>query len=158
MDRSASRPFVPADLGPCVDVWLRALQARDGAAPVPGTSDRIRQRLERDDHRTTVVEQDGDVVGFVTLVPDGRDGVLLQHVAVAPEAGGHGLGTRLVAAALEQAGGRRVALDVRVGNERAIAVYGRAGFVRAGGPVDHPLGGEPMVRYEHPGVPGARGS
>jgi ribosomal protein S18 acetylase RimI-like enzyme len=142
------RPFVPADLEACVAVWVRALEARDGVAAPAGTAERVRGRLARDDHRTVVAEQAGRVAGFATTVPEGPGTLLLQHLAVAPDVAGRGLGRRLLADAVAHAAGRPLALDVRIGNGRAIALYERAGFARAGEPVPHPLGGEPMVRYE----------
>jgi len=143
------RPFSTADLESCVAVWLRALEARDGAAAPDGTAARVEARLALPSQWSVVVEQAAAVVGFATVLPDG-DAALLQYLAVHPAHAGRGLGRRLLTAAVEHASGLELRLDVRIGNGRAIALYEASGFARTGAPVPHPLGGEPMARYVRP--------
>jgi [ribosomal protein S18]-alanine N-acetyltransferase len=59
----------------------------------------------------------------------------ITTVAVAPESQGHRVGTRLLAELLRAArdqGSRNATLEVRVGNESAIALYRRFGFAPVG--------------------------
>jgi ribosomal protein S18 acetylase RimI-like enzyme len=144
------RPSSPADLDGCVAVWLRSLEARDGAPPPAGTAARVRARLQRPEQWSVVADQAGAVVGFATLLPDGEAALLLQYVAVDPDHSGQGLGRLLLAHAIDRTAGLEVRLDVRIGNARAIALYEAAGFTRTGAAAPHPLGGEPMARYVRP--------
>ena len=87
----------------------------------------------------------GRVVGTVTYVPGPESALAeseepgdagLRMLAVAPDAGGHGIGTALVAHALElarQARRRRLVLLTRPQMHAAHAVYARLGFARAPG-------------------------
>jgi len=59
----------------------------------------------------------------------------VQTIAVAPDAQGHGLGTRLLAALVEEShrrGCKRLDLEVRADNDAAIRLYERHGFSRIG--------------------------
>jgi len=59
----------------------------------------------------------------------------VQTIAVAPDAQGHGLGTRLLAALVEESqrrGCKRLDLEVRADNDAAIRLYERHGFTRIG--------------------------
>lgn len=78
----------------------------------------------------SVLEEQGRVVGALVLVPE-PGGLLLDNVAVAPEAQGRGFGRRLVAHAEAEA--RRLGLDeVRLYTNAAmtenVALYARLGF------------------------------
>lgn len=78
----------------------------------------------------SVIEEQGRVVGALVLVPE-PGGLLLDNVAVAPEAQGRGLGRRLVAHAEAEA--RRLGLDeVRLYTNAAmtenVALYAALGF------------------------------
>ena len=85
----------------------------------------------------------GRVVGTATFVPGPESALAeepgdagLRMLAVAPDAGGHGIGTALVAHALElarQARRRRLVLLTRPQMHAAHAVYARLGFARAPG-------------------------
>jgi RimJ/RimL family protein N-acetyltransferase len=85
-----------------------------------------------------VAEADGEVVGNVLVTVD--HSTMSDHVGTLSICVEHGwrdvgIGTALIAAALQAArerGLRKVALGVFPDNERAIAVYERAGFVREG--------------------------
>jgi ribosomal-protein-alanine N-acetyltransferase len=85
--------------------------------------------------RHYLVALDGEqVVGYAGLC-DYPDEAFVQTIAVARHAQGRGLGARLLQALLDEAarrGQRRVLLEVRAGNDRAIALYERFGFRRSG--------------------------
>ncbi len=67
------------------------------------------------------------VVGYAVTASVG-DVVDLERVAVHPGHRRQGLARRLLAAALERAGGDRVLLEVRADNEAALALYAAEGF------------------------------
>ena len=87
------------------------------------------------DTRHYLVAVDGDaVVGYAGLC-DYPDEAFVQTIAVARHSQGEGLGARLLQALLDEAERRkqrRVLLEVRADNERAVALYERFGFRRTG--------------------------
>jgi ribosomal-protein-alanine N-acetyltransferase len=81
-----------------------------------------------------VAVDDGDVVGYAGLC-DYPDEAFVQTLAVAADVQGRGVGSALLTALLDEAGRRRqsrVSLEVRADNDRAIGLYERFGFRRAG--------------------------
>jgi RimJ/RimL family protein N-acetyltransferase len=98
----------------------------------------IGEMIRSEEHLVLVAEADGDVVGNV-LVSTDRNAVT-EHIgtlAICVARGWRdvGIGSALVAAAQAWAvrrGLRKLSLGVFPDNERAIAVYERAGFVREG--------------------------
>lgn len=83
-----------------------------------------------------LLEERGHLAGAVLTV-HGTAGALIADVMVAPEARGRGVGRRVLTAAVRgmlDAGATRVYLNVTEGNERAIRLYRRLGFVRSLGP------------------------
>jgi ribosomal-protein-alanine N-acetyltransferase len=81
-----------------------------------------------------VAVEDAVVQGYAGLC-DYPDEAFVQTIAVAKEAQGSGLGSRLLQALVDEAerrGQRRVVLEVRDDNSRAITLYERFGFRRAG--------------------------
>jgi ribosomal protein S18 acetylase RimI-like enzyme len=83
-----------------------------------------------------IVERAGRPVGAVLSVRSGT-GTLIADVMVVPELQGNGVGRRALAAAvrsLRDAGEQRVYLNVTEGNEPALRLYRRFGFVRSLGP------------------------
>jgi ribosomal-protein-alanine N-acetyltransferase len=79
-----------------------------------------------------VAVEDDQVVGYAGLC-DYPDEAFVQTIAVARSAQGAGLGARLLQALLDEAARRkqrRVLLEVRADNDRAIALYERFGFRR----------------------------
>jgi ribosomal protein S18 acetylase RimI-like enzyme len=99
-----------------------------------GGERRWRQRLEMPGTYNVVAEIDGRPVGMASGVP-GDDGVLeLRSVWVSPAARGQRLGDRLIGAVeawARQAGAAELRLAVIDGNEPAITLYRRHGFVEA---------------------------
>lgn len=83
-------------------------------------------------YRGLVWEEEGRVIGNVTMMRD-RPGVWsLSNVAVLPEARGRGIGGALVDAAIQHLRSieaRLITLQVRPENEVAVGLYGRRGFV-----------------------------
>lgn len=97
-----------------------------------GGERRWRERLAMPGAYNVVAERDGRAVGVARGVPEDRD-AWLHSVWVSPDARGLGVGGRLVGAIEEWARGRGVRtlwLAVLPGNEAAIGLYRRLGFVR----------------------------
>jgi ribosomal-protein-alanine N-acetyltransferase len=81
-----------------------------------------------------VAVEDAAVVGYAGLC-DYPDEAFVQTLAVAADMQGRGVGSALLTALLDEAARRRqsrVSLEVRADNDRAIGLYERFGFRRAG--------------------------
>ena len=82
----------------------------------------------------SVVADGGSLLGYLIACPDVND-LLIANIAVHPAARGHGLGTRLLNAALVRArhlGLTACRLDVRVSNTDAQRLYRHLGFAPVG--------------------------
>jgi ribosomal-protein-alanine acetyltransferase len=123
-----------------VTVSLRAARATDApalaaldaaASGFPWSESQFAESLAS--HRVEVVEEGGEVVGFA-VHQRVLDEAELLNIAVAPGAQGRGLGGRLLRHLLDAHRGvaRRLFLEVRASNGRAIDLYQRHGFVRLG--------------------------
>ena len=78
--------------------------------------------------------QESVLLGYALLVRLPFDAEL-QAIGVSPEAQGQGVGRQLLdacVAAATQWSSERLLLEVRAGNQRAIALYRRAGFAQDG--------------------------
>jgi [ribosomal protein S18]-alanine N-acetyltransferase len=79
-----------------------------------------------------VAEDSGGLAGYVlVLYPPHSKLARLYSIAVAPHAGGRGLGPRLLAAAeaaAKRRGRRAMRLEVHARNKRAIARYAKSGY------------------------------
>ena len=88
---------------PAIEALVRDAYAmyvpRIGREPAPVTADHAEQVAAG---RTSVVEADGEVAGVIVLIPGG-DHLLIENVAVAPNAQGRGLGRELMAFAERRA-------------------------------------------------------
>ena len=85
-------------------------------------------------HLFLVAKLNGRVVGYVSATLVGGHGHIVS-IAVLPEHWGRGIGSRLlgeVLRRLEDGGAKRVFLEVRVDNHRAIRLYRKFGFRVAG--------------------------
>jgi ribosomal-protein-alanine N-acetyltransferase len=85
------------------------------------------------DTRYYLVAVDRDVLQGYAGLCDYPDEAFVQTIAVAREAQGKGVGARLLQALLDEAARRRqrrVMLEVRADNDRAIALYERFDFRR----------------------------
>ena len=83
-----------------------------------------------------LLEEQGRPVAAVLAVRP-RGGILIADVMVEPTLQGHGLGRRVLGAAVRAlwiAGERRIFLNVTEGNDRAIRLYRSLGFERSLGP------------------------
>ena len=121
----AIRPAVPGD--------LEAILAVERASfPAPWSRDAIAAELHDDPRRMPLVAvEHAAVVGFA-LVWVIADELHLVNLAVLPDHRRRGIAQLLLDAVLDSEAGHRAAimtLEVRVGNEAAIAFYRRNGFV-----------------------------
>lgn len=119
-----------------MDLWTRIIAARDGASVAPAARRSIEVAFTRPVVRFAVVGGHEPRAFALTLVKDGRI-ALLSRLCVDPTAASRGIGTALVTDAVDHAraaGFSRIDLDVRETNARAIALYGRAGFVAVSEP------------------------
>jgi putative acetyltransferase len=88
-----------------------------------------------------IAEVGGVMIGFVTVNP----GTLyLDQIVVAPELWRSGVGAALIAQA-KRISPRGLDLDVNIDNERALAFYGKEGFVVTGAG-KNPISGKPVHR------------
>jgi len=89
-------------------------------------------RLMKDSTRTTyLAAQDGRPVGVIqSAVSDER--AFIVHFAVRPEMQGQGIGRQMllaIAHGLLNSGGKWITIEVETGNQNAISLYQRCGFV-----------------------------
>jgi ribosomal protein S18 acetylase RimI-like enzyme len=102
--------------------------ARNGKIPGPMRDD---YAALIDAERVHVLEDAGEIVGLVVLIPE-QQAMLLDNVAVSPRAQGRGFGVRLIAFAEESARAAGFAVirlytqDIMTEN---LALYSRLGFV-----------------------------
>lgn len=115
---------------------LKAMAAIEQRAAINpwSLSQFLGSRLSDDTDSLVLESQDGEVLGFA-LLQRVLDEATLLNIAVNPDQQGGGLGGQLLSASLDKlrAGGiRRVLLEVRRGNDKAISLYRRFGFVDDG--------------------------
>jgi GNAT superfamily N-acetyltransferase len=112
-------------------------------------------RGARGDSFTRIAELDGVFAGYCFVAapgreqPDGSTRAELVALYVDPERWGRGVGGVLLEASVEEAaarGYREIELWTFEANERALRLYGRAGFRRDGGRRPFPKTGTPTVR------------
>lgn len=105
---------------------IRALFAADVAAGLmlPRSSEQILRHLDD----WLVAEEDGEIIGCVSLVFFNGSLAEVRSLAVRSDQRGRGIGSRLVEAALHQAQGRGVWRVLTL--TRAVALFERLGFVR----------------------------
>lgn len=116
----------------------RWLITPSGAVSEPSEAFWISELIRAGEHLVLVAEADGEVIGNILVSID--RGVATEHIGILSITVADGwrdvrIGSELVAAAQDWArrrGLRKVSLGVFPDNERAIAVYERAGFVREG--------------------------
>ncbi len=114
-----------------------------------------RWTYERADHRMTVAERDGTLVGFSYLGPDDEgapDTGLLNAIHLEPTERGRGTGRELMVdalAAMRERGGRHAARWVLRDNPRARPVYEGGGWQPTGLERDEMIGDAhtPQLRY-----------
>lgn len=98
----------------------------------PWTMGVIDSELKSDSSKSFVyVDETDEVQGFVDIkiLYDEAD---LMHIAVAKNLRGRGIGAKLLAKAIEAAEGKAIALEVRIGNFKAISLYEKCDFIKEG--------------------------
>jgi [ribosomal protein S18]-alanine N-acetyltransferase len=83
-------------------------------------------------HFYLIARAGADVVGYAGLAVAGPDEAWVQNIGVRREAQRHGIGRRLLEALLEQAGRRKVLLEVAVDNAAAQRLYATYDFEPVG--------------------------
>ena len=137
----ALRPARPED-APSVTALVRAAYARWvprlGREPAPMTEDDAALIAAG---AVTLLEDAGALLGVLVLIPE-PDALLIENVAIAPDAQGRGLGGLLLAEA-ERVGreiGRcRVRLYTNAAMTENIGFYARRGFVETRRATEHGL-------------------
>jgi ribosomal protein S18 acetylase RimI-like enzyme len=123
------------DVSRCVDLWTRVIVARDGSEVADAAARKAQAAFAEPPVRFAVIGSAPD--GFALTLARDDDVALLSRLCVDPAVASRGMGAALVADAVEHArdaGFRRIELDVRETNVRAIALYERAGFAAASEP------------------------
>ncbi|MFN0042912.1 MAG: peptidase C39 family protein [Alphaproteobacteria bacterium] len=96
----------------------------------------LRRFLRASSARTIVALRQGRIAGYALItLPNGAEHGRLYSFAVVPDARGHGVGRRLLAAAEKatlEAGRSTLRLEVRPDNRKARALYRSRGFVANG--------------------------
>ena len=101
---------------------------------VPWTREQFGESLQSGQYLFLVAEENGQVAGYAGLLRVMDEGDV-TNVVVDEAYRGKGLGTRLMAALLEEGRGcgmKEFTLEVRVSNQRAIRLYESLGFVQEG--------------------------
>ncbi len=128
------RPTAPADLSAVV-----AVEADPEASQWLGDTGIAWHRAALDDadqEHLLIIEGD-QIVGFVVLagLTNRHSSIELRRLVVARAAQGRGVGRQALRTAADRAfrsGAHRLWLDVKVGNDRAQALYASEGFVHEG--------------------------
>jgi putative acetyltransferase len=138
------RPYEPRDEEASMALWLRSWQAAYPDLDFTERLDWWRKRWRNEvlpAAAVVVAEDDGQVVGFVTV--DAKT-LYLDQLVVAPELWRSGVGTALLEEA-KRLSPRGLTLDVNTDNARAIAFYRRQGFLVTG-PGLNAMSGKPVHR------------
>jgi len=135
----------------CVALWVAAVADRDGVPASDAVRARAREKFAAERVALVVADDGGTPVGFALVTAPGSggtpsDAAYLSLLAVHPAAQGHGLGRRLLAAAVSaaaDAGHLRTELHALDDNTAALALYRSAGFTPLGEAFPHALSGRP---------------
>ena len=137
----ALRPARPED-APSVTALVRAAYARWvprlGREPAPMTEDDPGLIAAG---AVSLLEEAGQLLGVLVLIPE-ADALLIENVAIAPDAQGRGLGGLLLAEAervAREIGRRRVRLYTNAAMTENIGFYARRGFVETRRATEHGL-------------------
>lgn len=122
------RPFAAKDTESLVDIFSEAFgDLREEALEL------IHFNTHTEGLVLWVAEEDGNIIGTVTTRKEG-EAQWITAFAVHPDAGGRGIGTAILCFVKQlafQNGEKHVLLDVELENDRALAVYKKAGFSKA---------------------------
>jgi ribosomal protein S18 acetylase RimI-like enzyme len=134
------RPARPADALPMAEHFARIAEEPGTVATEPPVD--LAERaltFERSHADTLVAESDGRVIGMLHLQVS-RFGYAELGISVDRDRRGRGVASALMRAAIEHARGQglhKLSLEVFPGNEPALALYRRFGFVEEGRRVRH---------------------
>lgn len=102
---------------------------------MPWTLDQLRSQLKDAQHECiAALDENGRVLGYVGMMCVLDEGYI-SNVAVHPDVRRQGIGDRLIERLTELAGQRAMAfvtLEVRAGNQPAISLYQKHGFLPVG--------------------------
>jgi ribosomal protein S18 acetylase RimI-like enzyme len=144
-----------ADRESCIELWVAASAARDGAA-VAGVAERARAKFGSTALWLVAEGHDGiDGFALVTMPRSGMptdpaEAAVLGMLATAPSAQGRGVGRSLLDAAQRGAaelGYAQLVLHVLVDNVAAVRLYEKAGWRPLGGLHEHSLLHRPFQSY-----------
>ena len=140
-----TRFYRPEDEAPAIELWHRTWQQAypriDFAARLEWWRERWRADLVPK-AEIVVAEQDGEMIGFVTIDDEGY----LDQLVVAPQSWGSGA-ARLLVDEAKRISPEGVTLLVNKDNARAIRFYEHNGFVHAGDDAN-PTSGRPVLRMQ----------
>jgi ribosomal protein S18 acetylase RimI-like enzyme len=127
------RPANARDRRALAKMFAKVAEERDGVASEPPID--VDERSARWDVDSTIVAVDGGrIVGHLVLI-ESRHGFGEIGMAVAKERRGEGIGSALMAAAVERGrerGLHKLTLEVFAHNEAGLALYRKFGFVEEG--------------------------
>lgn len=98
----------------------------------PWTQQMFDSELAAGHHYVVHRDAEGLIDGYAGLALLGEDEAEVHTIGVRPDAQGRGLGRMLLRRLIALTADRRLLLEVRTDNERAIALYVSEGFVRLG--------------------------
>ena len=104
----------------------------DRITDLPAVSDGVSDAIR--DHRVWVVEKEHQIVGGMILVPH-DEFLMLENIAVRPEAAGSGIGRELIARAEQDCVDldlREIRLSTHVDMPENVAIYARLGWKETG--------------------------
>jgi ribosomal protein S18 acetylase RimI-like enzyme len=130
MTTVALRPATPADSEFCYQLHQAAMGAYITA--IWGWDEQVQRAFHTrafNPDRWQIITADGADIGMIAI--EYRPGeIYLARIELHPDRQGHGIGTRLISALIDQAGhkGQDLVLDVLSVNHRAQALYRRLGM------------------------------
>ena len=101
---------------------------------MPWTFNGFMDALKNPDAMLTVVEEDGEIVGYTCMYCSFEEGEI-TNVAVKESKRGQGIGKYLMSETMKfslERGIQRIILEVRCSNENAIGLYNKIGFNNVG--------------------------
>ncbi|UWU93938.1 GNAT family N-acetyltransferase [Bradyrhizobium sp. CB1015] len=137
------RPYAASDEAAAIDLWHRTWQRAYPQIDFAARLDWWRERWRKDlvpKAQIVVAEQDGELIGFVTIDGEGY----LDQLVVDPAHWGSDA-ARLLVNETKRLSPSGVTLLVNKDNARAIRFYERNGFAHAGDDVN-PTSGRPVLK------------
>ena len=127
---------MPFQICPAAEADLEAIEAIEVACfSLPWTREQLLSQLPDEQHEFLTAKDDtGAVLGYVGMMTVLDEGYI-SNVAVRPDCRRRGIADALIRETLDAADRRELAfvtLEVRSGNEAAIALYAKHGFLPVG--------------------------